>query len=84
MLMPGNRSGRYGSRGIRIDSDAKSAELHGNLRALFSMYRCGEIPECVVRLVHRLEEAYWDARLAENGEEKAPKGASPTPRHRPN
>lgn len=57
--------------------------MHGDLRALYEMYRRGELPERIVRLVHQLEDAYWGARLAENGMEKAGV-AEPTPRHRSN
>ncbi len=83
MLMPGDRSGRYGGRN-RIASDAELAELQGDLRALYDMYRSGEVPERVLRLVHQLEDAYWDARLAESGEEKAAKNDIPTPRRTSN
>lgn len=83
MLMPGDRSGRYGNRN-RVVDDATLTELHGDLRALYEMYRRGEVPERVLRLVHQLEDAYWGARLAESGEEKTAKNDEPTPNRRSN
>lgn len=75
--MPGNWSARYGRRENEIDSEARSATLQGDLRALYEMYRSGEVPERVIRLVYQLEDAYWEARLAESAEtETADDGAS--------
>ena len=68
--MAGDRSGRFGGRGHGIGSSSASAELQRELRALYEMYRKGEIPENVVRLIRQLEEAYWNARFAESGEKQ--------------
>jgi hypothetical protein len=84
MLTPGNRSGRDGGNGNRIDNDAKLAELEGDLCALYEMYRNGELPERVVRLVQQLEDAYWNARLAESNEENTAAFGDPMPRAKSN
>lgn len=81
MLMPENRSEKDGRH---LDGDTRLTELHDDLRALYEMYRREDLPERVVRLVHQLEDAYWDARLAENGAEKGAGAAKPTPRNNSN
>ena len=68
MLNPGNRSGRDGG-GNGVDDDARLAELDGDLRALYELYRRGIVPQRVVRMIQQLEEAYWNARAADSGEE---------------
>lgn len=84
MLTPGNKSGRDGGHGNRIDNDAKLAELDGDLRALYEMYRSGEVPERVVRIVQLLEDAYWNARLAESDEDNTAAFGDPMPHAKSN
>lgn len=78
--MPGDRSGKHGNRGDRIDRRIASDDLQRELRALYELYRRGEIPERVVRLVDQLEEAYWDARFTETGNDSP----TPPPHDKPN
>jgi hypothetical protein len=48
------------------------------------MYRSGEVPERVVRIVQLLEDAYWNARLAESDEENTAAFGDPIPHAKSN